>query len=330
MWKESNRVSIIIPVYNVEKFLKRCLDSVISQSHSNLDIILINDGSSDGSGEICDQYALKDKRVTVIHKQNEGLSEARNDGLKIARGDYVFFVDSDDYIHRETIERLLDTYIKTGADMVVCGRYRFDAVSLVDVNKLFHGFTRTKIEYSRESALVHLFTDMTYIRHASWDKFCRLEVYNDIYFPKDRIYEDGATTYKLIDRCSKVIYISDPLYYYAVNPHSITEMKYTSKHFHDHIETLKSAVEYFKNEPYIKDAALSWNTFEMIKIWRRLKLVSLDNEAKELHKIFRNSFNIKAVGKFSNKRNVVNAVLFYTNPVISFWLQRFYQIILRK
>ena len=80
MGKESNRVSIIIPVYNVEKFLKRCLDSVISQSHSNLDIILINDGSSDGSGEICDQYALKDKRVTVIHKQNEGLSEARTMG----------------------------------------------------------------------------------------------------------------------------------------------------------------------------------------------------------------------------------------------------------
>ncbi|WP_181884504.1 glycosyltransferase family 2 protein [Neobacillus piezotolerans] len=115
------KVSIIIPVFNVEKYLKKCIDSVIKQSYKEIEIILVNDGSTDASGEICDEYALKDRRIIVIHKKNEGVSSARNTGLEISSGQYIMFIDSDDYIDLKMVEILLSSILKDNSDLVMCG-----------------------------------------------------------------------------------------------------------------------------------------------------------------------------------------------------------------
>ena len=119
-------ISVIIPVYNVQAYLVRCVDSVINQSYDNLEIILVDDGSSDNSSQICDELALKDRRIKVIHKTNGGLSDARNVGLEKSVGDYILFVDSDDFIHQEMVEKMYGIIQKNETDIVVCGIYRTD------------------------------------------------------------------------------------------------------------------------------------------------------------------------------------------------------------
>ena len=114
------KISIIVPVYNVEKYLKTCLDSIINQTYQNLEIILVDDGSTDNSGEICEEYRKTDSRIILIHKENEGLSMARNFGLDIASGDYISFVDSDDFIARNMMEALYNRLLETQSDMAIC------------------------------------------------------------------------------------------------------------------------------------------------------------------------------------------------------------------
>ena len=115
-----NLISVIVPVYNVEKYLDKCINSLINQSYNNLEIILIDDGSTDNCGEICDKYALKDNRIKVIHKKNEGLSAARNLGISISKGDYIIFIDSDDWVDKEILLKLLNLIKKYNSDIAVC------------------------------------------------------------------------------------------------------------------------------------------------------------------------------------------------------------------
>ena len=128
----NNLISVIIPVYNVEQYLSKCLDSVVNQTYKNLEVILVDDGSTDNSGKICDEFALKDNRIIVIHKSNGGLSSARNEGLKFAKGQYVGFVDSDDYIEIGMYEKLLEVSLKYGSDVVCSNYYR------VTNNKIYY------------------------------------------------------------------------------------------------------------------------------------------------------------------------------------------------
>ena len=123
--KNIDLISIIIPVYNVEQYLSRCIDSVINQTYKNLEIILIDDGSTDDSGEICDEYALKDNRIKVMHKQNGGVSSARNEGLDISKGNYIGFIDSDDFIEKDMYEFLYDLLTKNNCDISCCNKFIF-------------------------------------------------------------------------------------------------------------------------------------------------------------------------------------------------------------
>ena len=121
--KEKNLVSIIVPIFKVEKYLKRCIDSILNQTYRNIEIILIDDGSPDNCGKIADEYALKDKRIKVIHKENKGVSQARNDGIKLSKGEYIAFVDSDDYVEKNFIEILYDNALKNNADVSICNYF---------------------------------------------------------------------------------------------------------------------------------------------------------------------------------------------------------------
>lgn len=223
---EAPLISVIIPVYNVEQYLQQCLESVIGQTYKNLEIILIDDGSTDNSPRICDDFASIDNRIVVIHQHNAGLSSARNLGLDIMKGDYVSFVDSDDWIEKDMFSTLLTTLREEGAEIAVCSYYwvRGDRCLPVDDSG-------KKVVYNRESALKELFRDKI-IRNYVCDKFYKREIFEDIRFPIGRFYEDIAITYKLFNKISKLVAVGIPKYYYRIHENSIVAKENPIKGYH--------------------------------------------------------------------------------------------------
>ena len=212
-------VSVIIPIYKVEKYLPACIDSVLSQTYHNLEIILVDDGSPDRCGAICDAYAAKDSRIKVIHKENGGLSDARNAGMKIAEGEYLYFLDSDDLIHPEAIARLAQVLQTHQADLVCGGHVRFKdgtAPSPVISN------LRPQV-LDQQSAM----TRFVVKDWGAWGKLYRRQVHLGIDFPVRKIHEDEAIMLQILDRCRTVAIVDDQLYYYRGRSGSITAQSYS-------------------------------------------------------------------------------------------------------
>lgn len=207
-------ISIIIPVWNVDRFLEKCLDSLLAQTYENLQIILIDDGSPDASGEICDRYAEKDKRVEVIHQRNAGVCSARNTGMQYVKGEYIGFVDPDDWAAPDMFEYLYEGLSRTGAEIACCRYYR--VAEGEEVYSQCDG--RTVLYTGREAVeeLVHRFI----IRNVFWNKLFKTEIFNGIRFPEGRIYEGTAMVYQLLLRAEYVVLLGDPKYYYLDNPKS--------------------------------------------------------------------------------------------------------------
>ena len=207
--KYNNLISVIIPVYNVEKYLDRCMETVLNQTYGNMEIILVDDGATDQSGKKCDEYALKDERVKVIHKKNGGLSSARNAALEIATGDYIGFVDSDDYIDEYMFEKMLQYCIDNDCDISVCGHFteKNNKISIEEpiIDQL--------IMYTKMDALETLVEDAMMNNYA-WDKLYKAELFKGVRYPDGRNYEDIATTYLLFDKAERICQIPEYLYYY--------------------------------------------------------------------------------------------------------------------
>ncbi len=213
-------ISVIIPVYNVEKYLSDCLDSVLKQSYRNLEILLVDDGSTDRSGSICEEYTGKDKRIRVIHQENAGVSMARNTGITACRGDYVGFVDSDDLIHERMFERLLDELEKNQADLSVCDLLRFkDESELLQKRE-----DENAIIYSKEQYLKKFFKiGSQTIEYYPWNKLYKRSLLRDDQYPKGvRDGEDIFATLKAILRAEKIAAFDEKLYFYRENPNSVT------------------------------------------------------------------------------------------------------------
>ena len=212
-------VSIVIPIYNVEKYLKKCLDTVLSQTYNNIEIILVDDGSPDSCGIICDEYANKDKRIKVIHKENGGLSDARNAGIDIAKGRYITFIDSDDYVSSDYVEYLFNTLKKYNSKISTCGHYIcFD-------NKMIEKTSLKTKKVSKEEAMTDFLYDYD-IDICSWGKLYDISLFESIRFPKGKIFEDSATTYKLFDLCDYIAVGKECKYYYIMRNDSITTKKF--------------------------------------------------------------------------------------------------------
>ena len=203
-------ISVIVPVYNTEKYLHRCVDSIINQTYQNLEIILVDDGSTDSSGCICDEYAKKDERIKVIHKENAGQGVARNIALEYASGEYVGFVDSDDWIDPRMYQTLYTYAVKDQSDIVVCGRYLYWDDR--EKQPMFH--LANPVVYSGREALVRL---LIYdgIDSALCDKLCKKSLFKNICFPLERyICEDVDVVYKLLERAKQITHCGEGLYYY--------------------------------------------------------------------------------------------------------------------
>ncbi|MBY5005624.1 glycosyltransferase [Streptococcus suis] len=241
-------VSVIVPVYNVEKYLSQCLDSIIHQTYKNLEIILVNDGSTDGSGKICDDYAAKDGRIKVIHKENGGLSDARNKGLDLMTGQFVTFVDSDDYLENNCIHTLY-TYACTCKTDISIGKFiEFEENTS---QFLFHNHLNNgnKIEFlTGDQCLERHHKYFLGIFVTAWAKLYRTSLFNDsnpckkIRYPLGVLHEDQYTTHKLFFKSNKIVFVNDYLYVYRVRKNSITNTPLSDKRIMDNIRGLEEKI----------------------------------------------------------------------------------------
>lgn len=215
-------ISVVVPVYNVEKFLPQCIDSLLAQTHPNMEIILVDDGSTDESGAICDGYAARCKNVRVIHKKNGGLSSARNAGIAAASGKYIGFVDSDDFVDNTMYDTMLKAAISHNAQVIACGRYITDE----DGNITDEQFSLAAENfYCTKNALKEMLTSGD-LDVSVCDKLFLLDIFADIQFPVGEINEDAAIIFQLIARSAQVVHIGKPMYYYRGRTGSITKSGY--------------------------------------------------------------------------------------------------------
>lgn len=219
-------ISIIVPVYNVEKYLNRCIDSIINQTYKNLEIILVDDGSPDNCGMICDEYAKKDDRIKVIHKKNGGLSDARNNGIKIANGNYIGFVDSDDWIAPNMYEKLYYALVDNNADISCCKNIRCKDNN-IKINKKFDN---NIIIYNQLQFLRKFFKiDSQECVYYACNKLYKKQIIHDNQYPINLTSEDVLGTYKALLKSKKIVEINYPYYYYYYNPNSITSGNFSKK-----------------------------------------------------------------------------------------------------
>lgn len=217
-------ISVIVPVYNAEKYLVRCIDSIINQSYKNLEIILINDGSTDSSSEICESYQEKDIRIQVIQKENGGPASARNAGLQIYAGEYLCFVDSDDWLANNYVSELYGLIKKYDADIAACEYYN------VDEYKTYPPCENVEIRIcNNEDFLKICFSEMS-ISVVPWNKLYKRELYSEIRFPEDKmICEDVMPMLLAGEQTKRAVVTSNKLYYYYTNPCSLTHESYNPK-----------------------------------------------------------------------------------------------------
>ncbi len=221
------KVSIIVPVYNTAKYLSKCLDSIIDQTYQNLEIIAINDGSTDNSETILKEYAKKESRLKIITQKNQGLSNARNAGLKRASGDFITFVDSDDIIEPEMIEKMLGALKKSHADVAVCS---FKELFPDKTIKHFNNNHYPQKVFSTESALKAMLKEEGFMVSATMKLFPR-HFFDHIKFPIGKLHEDVGTTYKLIQKAEKIIFLPDEFYLYIHHQNSIINQNFDDRKF---------------------------------------------------------------------------------------------------
>lgn len=214
------RLSVIVPVYNVKQYLEKCVTSILEQSFKDFELILVDDGSTDGSGGICDEFLEQDVRIKVIHQKNQGVSVARNVGINISKGEFVAFVDSDDWLDINMLQKLVIVADDEQADIVVCrgqvveGDGRISGMIGIDTEKIMSKLDATKEILKDED-----------VQSFPWGKIYRKELFNGIEYPVGRIFEDTATTYKLFYEANKIVAIPYIGYNYRKTPGSLTNQK---------------------------------------------------------------------------------------------------------
>ncbi len=254
-------ISIIVPVYNVQNYLRKCLESVLAQTYKNIEIILVDDGSTDSSGKICDQYGKKHSNIKVIHKANGGLSDARNKGLKYVKGKYVIFVDSDDIIDRGIVEYLYGLVIRNRADIGICDPIHCYPNQAID----FKQADQEQV-FSREEAIEQMLYQKSFLV-AAWGKIYPTNYFENIRFPIGILYEDAAIMYKIFDQAQRIAYGNAKLYGYLHRDNSITTKQF-SEHDSDILTICDQIDKYFiERSEKLKRAAKSYHTAAALRIY---------------------------------------------------------------
>lgn len=234
-------ISVIVPVYKTEKYLERCVESICGQSYTNLEIILVDDGSPDNSGALCDALAQEDERIRVIHKENGGLSSARNAGLDAMTGEYVCFVDSDDLIDRQMCRVLYDRLVEQNAQVSCGGIANYDGETVLSYfnPNLDDRFTMTTEEAMRELSKNYRITN------SMCDKLYQADIFRDLRMKKGILYEDAQVQHYCLHRAQKITYTAQPLYYYYLSPGSIIRGEFSVRHY-DCITASQERIAFFE------------------------------------------------------------------------------------
>lgn len=308
-------ISVIIPVYNVERYLKKCVDSVLKQDYTNIEIILVDDGSTDSSGNICDEYSNKyPNKVKVIHKKNGGLSDARNYGIKKSSGKYLIFVDSDDWIEENTISYSYKEIIENNAQIAVYG------ISIDQEGE------KPKIRVPSEKRIISSKLAIIYLNSfrgidvsACNKMFCR-EIFNNIEFPVGKLCEDYYIMYKLFENAKQIILIPEVFYHYYQRPNSIVRnSSLNMDYLYAAEEEMKYLSKYHKD---IEFAGITGYVFANITLYHIKYIRNMKTEKKELLK------QIKKYNKsvLNNKylpiaRKIQYIIFIYFNNVYNLWLR---------
>lgn len=316
-------ISVIVPVYNVSKYLNKCVNSIISQSYKDLEIILVDDGSTDGSSEICDEYVKVDSRVRVIHKENGGLSDARNAGINVAQGEYFVFVDSDDYIDRNMISVLYENIVKYQADIAVCDYDRVDE----NGNRVADSESTQSIDTIVECVEKKDINSLLYKKGhpqiditVAWNKIYHRRLFEKLRYEIGKIHEDEFIIHRLLFECSKIVLIYSKLYYYLLRKNSISQIK-SAKNMSDAIEARDARRSFYKNKGLTELenlAAADWfsSCFVSVRYARQYKI---DGEKEFCNKI--KAQIIKALPElkeydFFTKKKYIRTLIWYYIPVI--------------
>ena len=253
-------VSIIVPVYNVENYLNDCISSLVEQKFKSIEIILVDDGSGDNSGKMCDDWSKKDSRIMVIHKENGGLSSARNLGINKAKGEYIAFVDSDDYVDVSFIEKLYNASTMYDADLVMCEYIAID--KKVD----FLPATEGEVVEMTSTEAIHNMCCVPYSTkfNVAWNKLYKKKLFEDIRFPEGKNHEDEFVTYKVILSAKKIASVSEYLYYYIKRNNSITDVE-SFQSRKNVIEAFEMRCNYLNSLGYMEEYYATLRTINYLK-----------------------------------------------------------------
>ena len=238
-------ISVIVPIYNVEKYLPKCIDSIINQTYKNIEIILIDDGSTDSCGLICDKYKKIDNRIVVIHSDNNGLSSARNKGLDIAKGNYISFVDSDDYLETDMFLKLKNNMERNNSEISICNVYYVKDDNREIVNKIS---SNKEYVFDNKEKFKCIQNEFGSIIVYAWNKLYKRNIFDNIRYPEGRIYEDSYILCDILDKANKISFTLKPLYNYVYRENSIVN-SFSINHF-DKIESFNKKIDFYNNEEY--------------------------------------------------------------------------------
>lgn len=265
-------VSVIVPVFNVEKYVGQCIKSIYNQTYTKLEIILVNDGSTDGSLSICQKWAKKDRRIKIIEEKNSGLSAARNNGLTVASGQYVLFVDSDDWIAEKAVEKMVHAFCKYDADMVTCQFFYCGATSHISFKLSTQVEILNKEEYVKE-----LLKDNKITAHI-WRKMFKKELMPQHPFWEGHMFEDIAAMPELVNNCNKFVLLSDPLYYYRSRSSSFTRTQSKLNYIEQYKSTQKALRLYKDMNLNINDEIANYSFIRYWTIFRDMVEFNVDDK----------------------------------------------------
>lgn len=325
---KSDLISVIVPVYNMEQYLERCINSIKKQSYSNLEIILVDDGSTDHSADMCDTYAQEDQRIKVIHKVNGGLSDARNAGLAIATGTYIGYVDSDDWIEPQMYQKMYEACIENEAQVAVC-RY-----AKVYSDETIRGGNHKTTVFERDSILkVYLSDNSDYIVYNSvWSKLFAREIIVGEIFPVGKNSEDIMYTTRAFCKVTKAVYVDECLYNYVLDREgSIMNVNRTERMFQDEIPFWREHIAYIRQHvsDEMGDMAAYYFYRRMLSYYMELsQQVETRNAAKQIASMMKNekAVILKVYGNaYEGKGDVVRMNIFMMSPTAYKIMNKLYE-----
>lgn len=305
-----SKISIIVPIYNVEKYLAECVDSILKQSYPDFELILVDDGSTDSSGSMCEEYSKKDSRIRVLHKENGGLSDARNYGLDSMEGEYVIFIDSDDVVAEDYVKTLNDMIEKNNADLSSVGSSQF-----YDGDELPVPTTEEAHVIDKKEALKSLLIKQ-HFGVSACAKMYKKELFDDIRFPKGYLYEDLYTTPYVVQKCAKIVYSDGYQYYYRIRRTSISHRPLTEKDF-TVLEGQKKLYNFtLEHYPDLKTEAASRFADDLIMVLFQ-RLVYQKGYSKEISKLvneYREIIDLGLEGPYLRKNRKTQLKLAKISP----------------